>query len=163
MPDVVYHEYGHGVNDKLYIAEGAGGMNNGALHEGTADVLAAMIQDTPHGGKGFFGPGTVLRELDNTRRWPQDASGDPHTTGLIIGGAFWDLRQAAGLAVASNLAHFAKYGLPDDFDDGVAMNEYFVSRARWRTTTTPTSTTARRTAPRSSQRSTPTASAPTCS
>jgi len=127
MPDVVYHEYGHGVNDKLYIAEGAGGMNNGALHEGTADVLAAMIQDTPHAGKGFFGPGTVLRELDNTRRWPQDASGDPHTTGLIIGGAFWDLREAVGLTVAANLAHFAKYGLPDDFDDGVAMNEYFVS------------------------------------
>ena len=127
MPDVVYHEYGHGVNDKLYIQAGSPtGMDNGALHEGMADVLAAMIQDTPHMGKGFFGPGTVLRELANTKHWPEDESSDPHMTGLIIGGAFWDLRVAAGLTLASRLSHFAKYGTPDDPDDGVAMNEFFV-------------------------------------
>ena len=128
MPDVVYHEYGHGVNDKLYIQAGSPtGMNNGALHEGMADVLASMIQDTSHMGKGFFGPGTVLRELANTLRWPQDASGDPHATGMIIGGAFWDLRLTVGLAVAARLSHFAKYGTPDDPDDGIAMNEFFVA------------------------------------
>jgi Zn-dependent metalloprotease len=127
LPDVVYHEYGHGVNDNQYSMEGAPfGMTNGALHEGMADVLAALVQDNPDGGKGFFGPGTILRTLDNTRRWPQDASGDGHITGLIIGGAFWDLRQAIGLAQTSQLAHFARYGTPDDSDDGVAMNEYFV-------------------------------------
>src|SRR5262245_13953463 len=128
MPDVVYHEYGHGVNDNLYIQAGVpGGMFNGALHEGMADVLASMIQDTSHMGKGFFGPGTVLRELANTRRWPQDASGDPHATGMIIGGAFWDLRLTVGNAVAARLSHFAKYGTPDDPDDGIAMNEFFVA------------------------------------
>jgi hypothetical protein len=127
MPDVVYHEYGHLVNHEIYQQAGQPfGMNNGALHEGLADVLAAMIQDTPDGGKGFFGPGTILRTIDNTRKWPQDASGDGHITGLIIGGAFWDLRQSAGLAVAEQLSHFAKYGVPDDNDDGVAMSEYFV-------------------------------------
>ena len=127
MPDVVYHEYGHGVNDHIYYLAGQlGGMGNGALHEGMADVLASMIQDTSHMGKGFFGPGTVLRELVNTLRWPQDGSSDPHATGMIIGGAFWDLRLSAGLAVAARLSHFAKYGTPDDLDDGVAMNEFFV-------------------------------------
>jgi hypothetical protein len=127
MPDVVYHEYGHAVNDKQYQQAGAlSGMFNGALHEGMADVLAALLQDTPNAGKGFFGPGTILRTIDNTLRWPQDASGDPHITGLILGGAFWDLRQSAGLAVARDLSHFARYGTPDDFDDGVAMSEYFV-------------------------------------
>ncbi len=127
MPDVVYHEYGHMVNHEIYQQAGQGsGMNNGALHEGMADVLAAMIQDDPNVGKGFFGPATVLRTIDNTRRWPEDASGDGHVTGLIIGGAFWDLRQSAGLAVAAQLSHFAKYGIPDDPDDGVAMNEYFI-------------------------------------
>jgi flagellar hook capping protein FlgD len=127
MPDVVYHEYGHLVNHEIYQQAGVpSGMGNGALHEGMSDVLAAMIQDSPDGGKGFFGPGTILRTIDNTRRWPQDASGDGHITGLIIGGAFWDLRQSAGLAVAEQLSHFAKYGVPDDFDDGVAMNEYFI-------------------------------------
>jgi len=127
MPDVVYHEYGHLVNEEIYHQAGVpSGMNNGALHEGMADVLAAMIQDNPDGGKGFFGPGTILRTLDNTMRWPQDASGDGHVTGLILGGAFWDLRQSAGLTVAAELSHFAKYGVPDDPDDGVAMSEYFV-------------------------------------
>ncbi|HKQ58979.1 MAG TPA: FlgD immunoglobulin-like domain containing protein [Candidatus Eisenbacteria bacterium] len=126
MPDVVYHEYGHGVNEHIYQQAGAGGMSNGALHEGMADVLACMIQDDSRGGKGFFGPGTVLRDADNTFRWPQNQSSDGHVTGMIISGAFWDLRQAAGLAVAADLSHFAKYGTPDDPNSGVAMNEYFV-------------------------------------
>ncbi len=127
MPDVVYHEYGHGVNEHIYYLAGQpSGMNNGALHEGMADVLACLMQDDPNVGKGFFGVGTILRTIDNTRRWPQDASGSVHTTGLILGGAFWDLRQSAGLAVAEQLSHFAKYGVPDDLDDGIAMSEYFV-------------------------------------
>lgn len=125
MPDVVYHEYGHGVNDNLYAAIGAGFMSNGALHEGMADVNAALIQDSPEGGKGFFGPGTVLRRLDQGNRWPDDRSGDPHITGLIVAGSFWDLRLGVGLPIATHLAHFAKYGAPDDPDDGVAMGEYF--------------------------------------
>jgi hypothetical protein len=128
MPDVVYHEYGHGVNEHVYYVAGVpSGMNNGALHEGMADVLACFIQDDPNVGKGFFGPGTILRTLDNTKHWPQDASADPHLAGLILGGAFWDLRQALGLSVASQLSHFAKYGTPDDPDDGVAMHEFFMA------------------------------------
>ncbi|HEY3215736.1 MAG TPA: FlgD immunoglobulin-like domain containing protein [Candidatus Eisenbacteria bacterium] len=132
MPDVVYHEYGHSINDKLYLqVSGSFGMLNGALHEGMADVNAAFLQDDPIIGQGFYGPGTSLRTLDNTFRWPQDRSGDPHVTGLIIAGAFWDLRQAVGLSLADSLAHFAKYGTPDDFDDGVAMSEYFLETLVW--------------------------------
>ena len=126
MPDVVYHEYGHAINDKLYISQGAPfGMINGALHEGTADINAALLLDNPQVGRGFFGPGTHLRDLANTNRWPQD-DGEIHYAGQIIGGAFWDLRQSVGLAIARHLAHFAKYGIPDDNDNGVAMHEFFV-------------------------------------
>src|SRR5262249_31246138 len=40
LPDVIYHEYGHSVNDHVYRQAGAGpGMLNGALHEGMADVF----------------------------------------------------------------------------------------------------------------------------
>jgi hypothetical protein len=101
-------------------------MFNGALHEGLADVTSAFIQDDPVIGKGFFGPATNLRTIDNAMRWPEDASGDPHVTGLIIAGAFWDLREAISLPLANQLVHFARYGIPDDADDGVAMSEYFV-------------------------------------
>src|SRR5262245_64027036 len=101
MPDVVYHEYGHGVNDNVYVAAGSPfGMFNGALHEGLADVVAAFIQDDPVIGNGFFGPGTALRSIQNTNRWPDDASSDPHETGVIVAGAMWDLRQSLGLSLA---------------------------------------------------------------
>jgi hypothetical protein len=128
MPDVVYHEYGHGVNDNLYVDLGSpGGMFSGALHEGMADVLSAFIRDDPAIGRDLFGPGTTLRTVDNTMRWPEDAVADPHRTGQIIGGAWWDLRQAVGLAVAEQLSHFAKYGTPDHpTNDGIAMSEYFI-------------------------------------
>ena len=127
LPDVIYHEYGHSINDELYKQTGApNGMINGALHEGMADVDAAFFTDDPIVGQGFFGPGTVLRILDNLARWPEDRSGDGHTTGLIIGGAFWDLRQSVGLSLATQLSHFALYGHPDDLDDGLAMSEYFI-------------------------------------
>src|SRR5262245_4247966 len=127
MPDVIYHEYGHGVTDNLYIQLGSPfGLTNGALHEGLADIQAALMQDTPVMGKGFFGPGTSLRTVDNTLHWPQDASSDPHRTGLIVAGALWDLRESIGLSLATYLAHFAKYGLADDDDDGVAMTEFFI-------------------------------------
>ena len=78
-------------------------------------------------GKGFFGPGTVLRELANTLRWPQDASGDrarhrhDHRR-RVLGSA----AHGAGSRSPRMLSHFAKYGTPDDPDDGVAMNEFFV-------------------------------------
>lgn len=126
MPSVVYHEYGHGVNDQLYLQQGAPfGMTNGALHEGLADVLSAMIEDTPEIGRGFFGAGTHLRNVDNTNHWPEDDGGS-HFAGQMIGGALWDLRQSAGLATAASLSHFAKYGLPDDADNGEALHEYYV-------------------------------------
>ena len=128
LPDVVYHEYGHGVNDRLYEQQGVTfGMLSGALHEGLADVNAAFIRDDPAIGNGFFGPGTMIRTIDNTRTYPRDVSGDGHVTGLIVAGAMWDLRQSIGLAAATHLAHFAKYGVPDDpTEPGVAMNEYFI-------------------------------------
>jgi Zn-dependent metalloprotease len=127
MPDVVYHEYGHGINDKLYQQLGQGaGMINGATHEGMADVAASVILDDSRVGRGFFGPGSVLRDLNNTNRYPENVSSDPHITGLIIGGAFWDLREATDLETYRYLTHFAKYGLPDDIDDGTAFSEWFI-------------------------------------
>jgi hypothetical protein len=127
MPDVVYHEYGHGINDKLYQQAGSGfGMINGATHEGMADVAASVIVDDSRVGRGFFGPGTVLRDLDNTAHYPENVSGDPHITGLIIGGAFWDLRESTDLETYRHLTHFAKWGTPDDLDDGTAFSEWYV-------------------------------------
>lgn len=127
MPDVVFHEYGHGINDKLYEQLGSPfGMINGATHEGLADVASAVITDDPRIGLGFFGPGTILRSIENTFRYPENASTSPHSTGLILAGALWDVRRSVSADVFRRLSHFAKYGLPDDPNTGLAFGEWFV-------------------------------------
>jgi len=82
--------------------------------------------DWPEVGRGLFGPGSFLRDLDNTNRYPDDISGQIHNDGLIIGGAFWDLRLNTDLATAQYLHHYAMYGIPDDPNTGIAFSEWFI-------------------------------------
>jgi len=126
-PDVIYHEYGHAINDKIYEQDGiVNGMMNGSLHEGMADVNAAFLEDDSVVGEGFSGLGTFIRDINDTNHWPEDNVGEPHANGLVVSGAFWNLRQAVGLAVAEPLSVKAKHGHPDDLYDFVAFREMFV-------------------------------------
>jgi hypothetical protein len=119
---VLYHEYGHGINDRQYMQAGSPfGMANGALHEGLADVNAVFLQDVD-----FVSPGWVLRQLDNNNYYPFDISGEVHHDGKIIGGAMWDLRQSLGLEYAQHLYHFARWGKPDNMDTGRAFFDYYL-------------------------------------
>ncbi len=113
IADVVLHEYGHGITDQVYRPLAP----SGAMHEGFSDYWAATIMDDPRIGRGFRGPGTILRTVDNTRRVPDNVNGEVHNDGLIIAGALWDLRQALGKATADTLFHYARYGRADNFDD----------------------------------------------
>ena len=73
------------------------GLMDGAMGEGAADVLAALITGDHGMGRGFFKTDKPLRDLDEPDRervWPDDA-GEIHITGIIFGAAFWDLRTAA--------------------------------------------------------------------
>jgi hypothetical protein len=126
MVEVVSHEYGHGINSKLYQSLNQPGMINGSLNEGTADVNACLMLDTPNMGVGFFN-NNPLRNLDNTRRYPQNVHSDIHITGLIVGGAVWDMREAVGLSVARDLSHFAKYDIPNDPDIGTCFTQYLIA------------------------------------
>jgi hypothetical protein len=125
VPDVIYHEYGHGVNDWTYVSAGGAGMFNGALHEGMADVNAMFISDDPIIGEGFSGPGTWVRRLDQGNRWPKDRGGEPHTDGLMVAGAFWDMRVRLGHDLAEALTQEARHGRPDDSSDILAFLEMF--------------------------------------
>jgi Zn-dependent metalloprotease len=127
IPSVVYHEYGHGINQTLYVGRGAAdGLTNGAMNEGLADINAAFLVDDPAVGRGFFNNGAELRNVKNNNRYPEDVSGEEHRDGLILAGALWDLREALGLQVAREYSHFARYGTPDDPDLLAAYNEYFI-------------------------------------
>jgi len=94
LPDVVYHEFGHGVHDNSII-DGVG-LFDSAMSEGASDFFAGLITGDHEMGLGFFFDGDPLRDLDpegRERVWPDDV-GEVHQTGLIFGGAFWDLRTA---------------------------------------------------------------------
>lgn len=124
--NVVYHEYGHGITDKLYGA----GDPGGDLHEGNSDVVACYIQNVSIVGLGFFegNCGSGIRDLDNELVYPDDLSGEGHHDGQIIGGFHWRawnaLRDALGDAPGSEHAfdiwHFGrKLGHPQTQPDQV--------------------------------------------
>ena len=96
--DVVYHEYGHGINDKYYQSIGAF-FQNGAMGEGYADIWAMGITENPVLGIGNSSTDATsyIRRYDQEPMvYPQDITGEVHNDGEIIAGAWWDLGQNFG-------------------------------------------------------------------
>ncbi|HUM48529.1 MAG TPA: hypothetical protein PLD84_16470, partial [Chitinophagales bacterium] len=96
--DVMYHEYGHGINDKFYQSNGDN-FTNGAMGEGYADLWALGITGSPILGIGFFDndPNGFVRRYDIDKKvYPQDLVGEVHADGEIIAGAFWDMHLNLG-------------------------------------------------------------------
>jgi hypothetical protein len=92
LNDVVMHEFGHSFHAHAIIW-GAGDFD-GALSEGASDYWSATVNNDPGMGRGFFNSNSPLRHLDNRNYvWPDDIDSDTHQTGLIFGGAMWDLRK----------------------------------------------------------------------
>jgi hypothetical protein len=100
---VIYHEYGHFVDDKI------GGITNGGLSEGWGDVLATYITGQPLVGENWMGAGNSLRNANNN--YIYNATDEVHAMGQAWMGFTWDLRtnlinslgQTAGVALAENL------------------------------------------------------------
>lgn len=92
--DIVYHEYGHGINDKFYGFMGQSTMVNGGLNEGYADIWAIGISKDPVLGRGSFQNGTIIRRYDQAPKvYPQNLVGQVHQDGEIIAGAWWTVAQ----------------------------------------------------------------------
>ena len=92
IADVVYHEYGHAINNARYNS--GSGMQNGGLNEGFADVWALSLTASPVLGFGWdlVDPTIYVRRYDQDRKvYPQDLVGEVHADGEIIAGSFWDL------------------------------------------------------------------------
>lgn len=127
VADVVFHEFGHRVIHARYgqSANNNRSMNDGSLNEGFADVISAFRRDDPRIGIGFYksSPTKTLRNIDSIDRvWPKHISSDTHVNGLIIAGAFWDLRKTMGLAETEKLFHMMGYQRPDG-PGGVSADE----------------------------------------
>ncbi|APR80138.1 hemagglutinin protein [Minicystis rosea] len=91
VADVVYHEFGHGFH-QYSVIPGAGALDD-SLGEAAGDTMCVSYTHDPQMAPGFYLTGdSPLRQIDDLRRWPDDISWDPHETGVIWGGAMWDLR-----------------------------------------------------------------------
>lgn len=114
--DIVYHEYGHGINGRFYsFIKGSGGMSNGGLNEGYADVWALGLTKDPILGRGAFKSGGNIRTYGATPKiYPYNRTSEVHDNGEIIAGAWWNYGVNVG-SVDSMSALFAKtlFDVPD--------------------------------------------------
>ena len=97
IADVVFHEYGHGINDNYYQSQSSFFMN-GAIGEGYADYWAISLGDNPVIGVGFYTDNQDgIRRYDTERKvYPQDLVGEVHADGEIIMGAWYDTHLLMG-------------------------------------------------------------------
>jgi hypothetical protein len=97
IPDVAYHEYGHGINDNFYQSLG-GNFMNGAMGEAYADFWAISTTNNPILGSGFYidNQDPIRRYDQDPQVYPMDLVGEVHQDGMIIMGAWWDTHLLLG-------------------------------------------------------------------
>lgn len=123
VADVVYHEYGHGITDNFWNANGLS-FSNGAMGEGYSDIWAISITNNPVLGIGFSDtdPNSYVRNYDfdnNVPRkvYPQNIIGEVHADGEIIAGAWWSTAlQLGSTAAMSDLFSESHFGLANGPD-----------------------------------------------
>ena len=97
IADVVYHEYGHAINDRYYSSLGSFFLN-GAMNEGYADLWAMSLADIAEIGKGFYVDNNdgIRRYDEDPKVFPEDIVGEVHADGEIICGAWYDTHLLMG-------------------------------------------------------------------
>ncbi|HMC97995.1 MAG TPA: hypothetical protein VKG92_10085, partial [Flavobacteriales bacterium] len=126
--DVIYHEYGHGINATYYQSLGSN-FSNSAMNEAYADVWALTLTENPVmtlGWKIGF-PDSYIRRYDQAPKvYPIDLIGEPHTDGQIIAGAWWDTYRLLGWDMPTTLQLFgdALGGLQATAADGMEGQAY---------------------------------------
>lgn len=121
-PDVVLHEYGHGID------QAKGGILDGRYSEGFGDSMAILGTRQPCVGRDFFGAGTCLRLATNVDLWPS-SSPDPHEVGKRYMEFVWQLVQELKKQVSEDEAFLLTTHLvlaaaaanPTDIPDAVLL------------------------------------------
>ncbi|PQJ09924.1 hypothetical protein CJD36_014560 [Flavipsychrobacter stenotrophus] len=129
--DIVYHEYGHAINDHFYSTHTVGSMMNDALNEAYADVWGMSItHDAVLGYNPFVGFGGFIRRYDMTPQvYPLDMVPEPHAAGQIIAGCWWDLGVNIGsVPTMTQLFTDVYYDVPDgpNGTEGVVYQEILI-------------------------------------
>ena len=122
--DVIYHEYGHGIDDRK------GGILDSGYSEGFGDAVALLGTRQSCTGRDFFGAGTCLRRATDVYLWPPAVGEDVHDIGRRYAGFTWQLIQEltktsgedAAYDIATRLAMAAALSNPADIPDAVYLN-----------------------------------------
>lgn len=104
ITDILYHEWGHGLDDSLGPTNFAGGITDSGLSEGIGDTISFLTSGGDQIGKGFLNNGNPIRPLTHTLRYQdlqplctngrtQGCSG-PHERGMVIGGSMYLVKNA---------------------------------------------------------------------
>ncbi|MBI4511308.1 MAG: hypothetical protein HY698_16865 [Deltaproteobacteria bacterium] len=101
--DVVYHEFGHAVMNKVLpnyqpVVPDEYGLDAtaGGLIEGYPDYFSAAVTEDPKLGE-YFGaalPGGVVRHLENTKTCPADLWNEVHQDSEFFTAALWSVRKS---------------------------------------------------------------------
>ena len=122
MADVIYHEYGHGLQQFIYDPY-TPNYNSSGLSEGCSDYWGMTLTNSPCLGNGFFGQGTCLRDGNNTLQYPASScGGGVHCLGQYIMGSLWKMRENLielhgyenGVSIADNLFYWGQTGRPSN-------------------------------------------------
>ncbi len=122
MADVIYHEYGHGLQQFIYDPYSPPYSSSG-LSEGCSDYWGMTLTNSSCLGNGFFGNGTCLRNGDNTLQYPANScGGQVHCLGEYIMGALWKMRENLvalhgyenGVEISDNIFYWAQTGRPNN-------------------------------------------------
>ena len=120
MADVIYHEYGHGLQQFIYDPYSPNYSSSG-LSEGCSDYWGMTLTNSPCLGNGFFGEGSCLRDGNNTLQYPASScGGEVHCLGEYIMGALWKMRENlielhgydSGVSISDNLFYWGQTGRP---------------------------------------------------
>jgi hypothetical protein len=116
--DVAAHEFGHHLFDTLVTPLASDSLAElASLNEGVADTLAALVAADPEIGEATLPGQPFLRNVDNSRIFPDDSSASPHQTGLIFAGLHWDLVKSLGTDTLARILFAGLPHVPPDFSD----------------------------------------------
>jgi hypothetical protein len=86
LADIVYHEWGHALDHAI------GGIQDSAFSEAIGDVTSLLMTGDPQLARGFVKskPESGIRDMAQVKVYPRDRHSNPHTEGLIVGGAWFE-------------------------------------------------------------------------
>jgi Zn-dependent metalloprotease len=118
--DVIYHEYGHAVVDRITDLGRWSHDFGTALNEAYADYFSATITGNPTEGEYASGRPSGIRSLAAANRFPHHVNHpswglpEAHYTGIIWGATSWDVRERLGAEIADRVLFEALYFFPRD-------------------------------------------------